>query len=196
MARGKISKIVQLALLVAILFLMILTPVGYLKIGIVEITFLVIPVAVGAISLGPWEGALLGAIFGISSFVQCFGASAFGVAMMEVSPVGAFVVCIFPRILIGITSGYLFKAFKKKNIGAHILSNLCAALTNTVFFVGSFILIFGNSSYVTGLMESMGTPNLFLFIAAFIGINGLVEAAVCTVVGSAVTMALQKAKRR
>ena len=36
-----------------------------------EITLIVIPVAVGAVTLGPAAGAILGGVFGITSFIQC-----------------------------------------------------------------------------------------------------------------------------
>ncbi len=50
----------QLALLTAIELIMAFTPLGYLKIGPVSITFMAIPVAVGAIVLGPISGAFFG----------------------------------------------------------------------------------------------------------------------------------------
>ena len=46
----KVLLLTQTAILTAIIFLMSFTPIGYLKVGFVEITFLVIPVAVGAIA--------------------------------------------------------------------------------------------------------------------------------------------------
>ena len=58
----KVLLLTQTAILTAIIFLMSFTPIGYLKVGFVEITFLVIPVAVGAILLGPAVGTFLGFI--------------------------------------------------------------------------------------------------------------------------------------
>jgi uncharacterized membrane protein len=72
-----IKTIAVLGILIALTLVMAFTPVGYLKVGAVSISFLMIPVAVGAIAVGPWAGALLGAVFGITSFVQCFGADPF-----------------------------------------------------------------------------------------------------------------------
>ena len=42
-----------------------------------------IPVAVGAIVLGPISGAFLGLVFGLTSFSQCFGADTFGTTLLE-----------------------------------------------------------------------------------------------------------------
>ena len=67
---------VQMAILIAIMIILAFTPLGYLKFGLIEITLMVIPVAVGAIVLGPLCGAILGGVFGLTSFIQCFGFSA------------------------------------------------------------------------------------------------------------------------
>ena len=51
------SKLVILGLMTGILLLMAYTPLGYLNIGPLAITFNVIPVAIAAITLGPAGGA-------------------------------------------------------------------------------------------------------------------------------------------
>ena len=68
-------KLVEMALLVAIILILAFTPLGYIKTLGLEITLIVVPVTIGAIILGPLGGAVLGAVFGITSFIQCFGMS-------------------------------------------------------------------------------------------------------------------------
>ena len=75
------KKLVLLALLTGLLVLMAFTPIGYLNIGPLSITFNMIPVAIGAVALGPTGSAVLGLVFGITSFAQCFGISAFGTVL-------------------------------------------------------------------------------------------------------------------
>lgn len=65
-------KLVEMALLVAIILILAFTPLGYIKTLGLEITLIVVPVTIGAIILGPLGGAVLGAVFGITSFIQCF----------------------------------------------------------------------------------------------------------------------------
>ena len=104
----KRSSTVNLAVtsvLAAIIVIMTFTPLGYLNIGIVEITFLTIPVAVGAIICGPACGAFLGGVFGLTSFLQCFGIgrpSAFGAALLSINPVATGILCLVPRISAGL----------------------------------------------------------------------------------------------
>ena len=90
----------QTAILAAVILLMAFTPLGYLKVGIIEITFLVIPVAIGAIMIGPGSGAVLGAVFGATSFAQAF-ASPFGAALLAINPFYTFLLTMVPRILMG-----------------------------------------------------------------------------------------------
>lgn len=46
---SRTQQMVQLAILVAIMLIFAYTPLGYLKVGAIEITFMVLPVAIGAI---------------------------------------------------------------------------------------------------------------------------------------------------
>mgnify|MGYP000445815012 CR=1 FL=1 len=66
MTKSKFSTkyLVEMALLVAIILLMAFTPIGYIKTAGLEITLIVIPVAVGAVTLGPAAGAILGGVDG------------------------------------------------------------------------------------------------------------------------------------
>ena len=52
-ATSKTLQMVQLAILLAILLVMAFTPLGYMKIGPLSVSFLTLPVAIGAVILGP-----------------------------------------------------------------------------------------------------------------------------------------------
>ena len=93
--------LVELALMVTIIFVMAFTPLGYFRTLGLSITFLTVPVAVGAMILGPLGGAICGLAFGITSFMQCFGMGAFGTMLFSINPLGTAVVCIVPRLLEG-----------------------------------------------------------------------------------------------
>ena len=108
----KTTQITTLGLMMAILLLMAYTPLGYLNIGPLAITFNVIPVAISAIALGPAGGAAAGSIFGLTSFLQCVGIggqSLMGVALFNINPVLAFIQRFIPRLLDGLLLGYIFR---------------------------------------------------------------------------------------
>ncbi len=193
MKQSKFSTkyLVELALLVAIILLMAFTPIGYIKTLGLEITLIVIPVAVGAVTLGPAGGAILGGVFGITSFIQCFGMSAFGTVLLGVNPFLTFLVCVPTRILVGWLTGLIYKGLGKTSLpsGASItIANLCCPLLNTALFMGSLVTLFAGT-----MREQFGMTQVLPFIVTFVGINGLVEAAVCFVVGAGVSVALKKA---
>lgn len=194
----KTVKMVQLAILAALILVMAFTPLGYLKAGVVSITFIMIPVGVGAILLGPAGGAILGGIFGLTSFVQCFGMDYFGTTLMGINPVFTFIMCMAPRILMGWFCGLIFMGMLKidrsqHKIPSYAVTCLCSALINTVLFVGLLFLFFGNSEFIQGFKGGMGW---LAFFAAFVGINGLLEAAASMIIGTAVAKAVDSVRKR
>lgn len=194
MKNKKTIKMVEAGLIVAILILMAFTPLGYLKVGIIEISFCMIPVTIGGIILGPAFGAFFGAVFGVTSFLQCFGMSAFGVALMEINPVFTLITCLVPRVLAGWLSALIFRGmhnYDKARVLAFPVSCVSGALLNTVLFVGTLMLLFFNTDFIQSMA---GGTNVFAFAVAFAGINSLVEAGVTAVVGSAISGALSKTK--
>jgi len=177
----------------AIIVLMAFTPLGYLIIGpALTITFIMIPVVIGAITLGPAAGALLGAVFGLTSFARCFGAEPFGMVLLGISPVSTFITCMVPRVLMGWLSGLIFKALykiDKTRLASYAVSCLSGAVLNTVLFMSSLMLLFGNSDYI---MEMRGGVGVLAFVVMMVGINGVVEALVCLVAGAAISKALDQ----
>ena len=104
---------VQLAVLIAIMLILAFTPLGYLRIGPLAISLMTIPVVIGAMILGPAGGAVLGLVFGLTSFYQCFAGDPFGAALVAMNPFFTFLVCIPTRTLMGWLSGVIFKALWK-----------------------------------------------------------------------------------
>lgn len=197
MAKQKVNqqivRMTELAVLTAIIILMAFTPIGYIKTAGLEITLITIPVIIGAIVLGPGAGAFLGAVFGITSLLQAvLGLSPFGVMLLEINPFFCFLVCIPTRILMGLCTGLIYKAFKTKNVLAYSVSGLSGALLNTLFFMTTLVALYWRTDYIQGLAESIGATNVFLFVALFVGINGLVEALCCFVIASAIAKAVNK----
>ena len=137
--KNKTRKLTQMALLTAIILLMAFTPLGYLRTGVVEITFIMIPVVVGAILMGPGAGAILGGVFGLTSFIQCFGMSALGAMLLQVNWFFTFVVCFVPRVLTGWLAGLIFKALYKVD-KTRLVSFAVAQYDLFCRFVGAAVL--------------------------------------------------------
>ena len=192
MRSTKTIKMAQMAILIAVVLIMAFTPLGYLKTVGLEISLITIPVAIGAMVIGPLAGAVLGAVFGITSFYQCFGMSPFGAMLLSINPFLTFLVCVPTRILTGYLAGVLFKAFikiDKKNVVCYFLGGLVTAMLNTIFFMGVLVLGFWGTDYIQGLAGGNG---VMLFIILFVGVNGVVEWIATTVVGGIVSKSVAK----
>lgn len=177
-------RMVTLAMLSAILLMMSFTPLGYLNIGPLAISLNMIPVGIAAMALGPIGGAFLGAVFGITSFMQCMGiggTSAMGVILFEINPFLAFVQRFLPRLLAGLLSGFVYLGMKKLTNPtlAGFITGFCAALLNTALFMLALIVCFGQTDYVQSLIAGR---NVIVFVCAFVGINAVVEMFAATAV--------------
>lgn len=189
------TQISLLGLMAAILLLMSYTPLGYLNIGPLAISFNVIPVAISAIVLGPVGGAMAGAIFGLTSFLQCIGvggSSAMGVMLFSINPFLAFVQRFVPRLLDGVCLGYIFRGVRKvsNTYIACAVTGFFSAFLNTLFFMAALVGLFGNTEYVQNLM---GGHNIIIGCCLMVGINAVCEMISSTVITGAVGAALSRA---
>ena len=195
MRNTKTSNMTIMALMTAVLLIFACTPIGTIPIGPLSISLNMIPVAICAIAMGPAGGATAGAIFGLLSFLQCFGIgipSGMGIILVGINPVLAFIQRFVPRLLDGLLLGYIFRAVSKKNVYAgYAITGFFSAFLNTVFFMGALVLLFGNTEYVQGLIAGR---NVIVFICAFVGVNAVVEMVVATLITGAVGSALFRAK--
>ena len=81
-----------MALLVAIELVMKMVGLGSVPVGPLYMSFLTIPIAVGAITMGPAVGAWVGGVLGAVSFYDAITrASAMTGALFQVSPVNTFI---------------------------------------------------------------------------------------------------------
>jgi len=186
-------EFVLMAMLVAVLivlaFVNIPQPAG------LSITFNMIPVAIAAIAIGPLGGAIIGGAFGLISFLQCFGICGFsgmGAALAAINPFLAFVQRFFPRMIDGLLLGYIYRFLRPRTnvYVACAITGFCAAFLNTLLFMTSLVWLFGNTEY---MQNSMAGRGMLTYIVAAVGVNGLVEMLVSTVLTGAVGSALEKA---
>ena len=190
-------RLTQLALLAALLLVMNFTPLGYLQVGPLSMSLMSIPVSIGAMLMGPVDGAILGGVFGATSFLQAVqGTSAMGAALFAYSPVGSVVVCFVARVLVGLCCGLVYQGMRKilpgKEKVCAAVGGFSAAFLNTVFFMGFLVLLFYGSPYVQGIVEALGVSNPLAFVVAVVGVQAIVEWAACCVVAAAVTVPLRK----
>ena len=191
--KSNVVMMTELALLTAIVILMAYTPLGYLKVGAVSITFIVVPVAVGAVLLGVKAGAFLGLVFGLTSLAQCFGMDAFGTMIFNAKPVATAVCCIVPRILVGVVPALVFmgmsKVCKKRPVNIAV-SCVLAPITNTLLYLAFMTIFF--QDYMIEARGYTGKAGIFFlgWLLALVAVNAILEAASSLIIGSAICNAL------
>lgn len=138
MKYAKIKRMVGTALLMTMVVVMqflggLIPPVGGFSISLV-----LIPIVLGAAVFGPGTGALLGATFGVSVYINCVtGADPGGAMVFQANPLLCFLVVMGKGILAGLASGSAYRLLEGKNTYAAML---CAAIVCPVVNTGVFIL--------------------------------------------------------
>ncbi len=194
--RKSVKDLTTLGLLTGILLVMSFTPLGYFHTLGVDISLMMIPVAIGAMIMGPKAGAWLGFIFGATSFYQAIaGTSVFSATLFNISPFGTFLLCIPTRILMGFLTGVIFllvqKLDRRKTV-CYFIGGFFAAFLNTLFFMSALILLFWNTEYIQGFNQVFGNVNPFVFVVMFVGVNGALEMPASCLAGGVVSKAVSR----
>ncbi len=200
----KIHQMVQLAILTALLLVLAFTPIGYLRLGPFSITFMPVPVVIGAILLGPGGGAFLGLVFGLTSFAQCFGIDPMGTTLMTINIFYTFVMTVVTRTLVGYLTALVFhgmrslfeklpKSDKTKPV-TYAITSAAGPLFNTILFMSAMYLFFGKEQVVLDAFELTEAVPFFVFVFGIVFAQALVELLVTMIIGTAVCIALDHAK--
>lgn len=179
-------KLTQLSILIALIAVLTFTPLGFITLPGISMTILHIPVIIGAILLGPTYGGILGFCFGLMSMIRAttggnpadlvFSPFASG------APVQSIILCILPRILLGVIVGLLFiwlKKYDKKGFVSIPVSAAIGTMCHTILVLG-FLWVF---------FQALPLKQVFLFV---ISVNGILEILVAVIIATAVCKPLLK----
>ena len=187
----------QLALLIAIQIVMRLLGLGRVPIGPLNMSFLTLPIAIGAMLMGPLTGAILGGVFGLFSLWDAIsGAGGMTSFFFQNNPVSTVILCVGMRILMGVCCGLIFKVVSKldrdEKTWSYFVGALSAPLLNTIFFMGYIILMFYNTEYIQNIVATKGALNPLHFVVLLVGVQGLIEAVSVAIIGGILTKVLSK----
>lgn len=198
---SNLTYLMELALLVGILLTMNLTGLAMIPLPGQYASIMTVPVAVGAMILGPLAGGILGGVMGCISFYTAIktGFSTLFLAGYTggLVVVLSFVNTIIPRVLMGVCVGWIFRGIHRldrtKTISYYI-GGVAAPLLNTLFYMTVLVLIFLNAPTLQALLpENLMTAfkdNVLLFVALYVGPQALIEAVVGCVISGSVCKAL------
>lgn len=203
---SKTQRMVMTGAMTAIIILMSAVPyLGYIPLGFMNATIIHVPVIIGAIILGPKSGAFLGLVFGLTSLIKntlepnltSFVFSPFYSIGGVGGNIWSLVICLVPRILIGIVAYYVFtfirrllKEKKSSEIPACIGAGIAGSLTNTLLVMNMIYFFFG-PEYAAAKEQAYDA--LYGVILGVILGNGIPEAIVAAILTTAIVKVLLKA---
>ncbi|MGE4284801.1 MAG: ECF transporter S component [Clostridia bacterium] len=186
-AAFSIRQITVIGVLTAITVVLGQLGLGFLVIpGLpLKITIMHIPVIIGAIVEGPIVGAIVGLLFGIFSIIQ---------NMMVPTPLSFALlnplVSVLPRILIGITSYYVYHALRSRSevLKAGIAAAIGTA-TNTIGVLGMIYILYAAPF---AQLRKVDVGKVGGVIAGIAVTNGIPEIIAAVIITTAVVTALKK----
>ncbi|MBQ7381069.1 MAG: ECF transporter S component [Clostridia bacterium] len=196
--RENILKLVQLAILTALV--LVLQALGsFIKIGPLPMSFVLVPIVIGACLLGTKSGTFLGFVFGfITMLMGVLGADGFSLLLFEANPVWFIILCLLKATAAGFASGLVYrlleKAFKgKKKLLQTILASITAPIVNTGIFVVGMLLFFLPTAEALRGDYANAVQFVFLGLAGF---NFIGEFVVNLVLSPAIVRIIDAVKKK
>ncbi len=194
MKNFKTKQMVQLSLMIAIVIVMGITPLGFIRIPPIDITMLHLPVIVGSIVLGPLCGGVLGLTFGLVSMCKAiinplppltYMLSPFASGY----PLQSIFICIVPRIILGILPALLMKILDRKKKNSRLIIGTSAGIStiaHTFMFLGCLNLF---------PADKISFP-LADIIKTVASLNGSLEFVVAIIISTAICKSLLRYNNR
>ncbi len=167
------KNIAYLAVLLALVIVLQIWGSG-VKIGTTSVSFVLIPIVLGAILLGPVAGAFLGCAFGVVVIVMgVMGVDYFTFVVFSDHPVLTVILCLVKGAAAGFVAGILFKVLRGKSESAAVLvSALAAPVVNTGLFILGALLM---SDTLSANFVADGQTVLYFLVIGCAGLNFVVE---------------------
>ncbi|BAP85248.1 membrane protein [Paucilactobacillus hokkaidonensis JCM 18461] len=184
-----------LGILTAIIILQDFIPMlGNIPIGPLSLTTLHVTVIVTAIVLGPVDGAIVGGVWGVLTWIRAFTFPSSPLApLVFVNPL----VSVVPRIFIGLFAGWTFMLLAKwmhSKAAPMVIAAIVGALTNTVLVLGFIYLFYHTPAVAKAYGVNVG--NLFKALSAIFVTNGIAEMVLAAVVAPLISLPLLRLQRK
>ena len=183
------KKLVGIGLLTAIVVVLQFIALG-MRFGMFSITFVLIPIVVGAALYGWKTGAWLGFVFGV--VVLLTGDAA---AFLTVDVFGTILTVLLKGTLAGTAAGLIYKALSKKNDTlAVIMAAIATPIVNTGIFLLGCCVFFMDT--ISAWAEGAGFANVGAYmILGLVGINFIIEFAINLVLNPVIVRLIRIGKK-
>lgn len=196
MKSNKISRMVQLAVLLAIVIILQCF-LGSIVVGATSFSVVLVPIVIGAILLGPGAGAFLGFAFGLVVLTRGItGQDGFTNMLFVAQPLFTALICLGKGVAAGWSAGIVYQMLAKAN---SFWASVAAACIAPVVNTGLFIL--GGLTLVKGTLEAnlgaLGAESVLIFLVlGCAGVNFLVEFGVNMVMSPAIYRIISVIKKK
>ncbi len=205
----RIRQLVIAAMLSAIVAVLTFTPIGMIPLPppLPSATTVHIPVLVAALVEGPMVGLIVGAVFGICSFIRAWETGMVGLTLFFRNPL----ISVLPRLvvpLIAFGAWFIWRRLIKQNVITDkigvALSAVIGTVANTVLCLGLIALIYGgdltvmlNEMISAGNADAAYLDNAGQWLVAVVGVpNGIGECIVAAIIVPMIKTAVDAVIRR
>ena len=196
--RQRVLYLVQMALLTAVIMALHFSGTAIPAFG-TKISLVLIPIALGAMLLGPTAGAVLGFIYGMTVFVSLgvLHMDPFTAFLFDHNPVATFLICTVESTAAGLVAGLVYRALSRKSslLAVFVASALVPTINTGVFVIGCFTIY----NTISQVAAGSGYSAVYFILIICAGANYALELAINLIFSPAlerITRILSKRIRR
>ena len=175
--KQNILYLVQLALLTAVIMVLHFSGVAIPAFG-TKISLVLIPIALGAMLLGPVAGAILGFIYGMTVFISLgvMHMDPFTGFLFDNTPIMAALICTVKTTAAGLVAGWVYRALSKKSVwlAVFVAAALVPTVNTGIFVLGCFLIYSTISEFAAGA----GYSAVYFILIICAGLNYVLELAI------------------
>lgn len=175
----RIYQMVLTAILLAIITVLHFTGAAIPAFG-TKISLVLIPIALGAMLIGPVAGAVLGFFYGLMVFISLgvMHMDPFTGFLFDHSPIMTALICTVKTTAAGFLAGWIYRLLSKKSslLGVFVAAALVPTVNTGIFVLGCLIISGTIDAYIAH--NAMGVSAVYFVIILCAGINYLLELAV------------------
>lgn len=148
-----------------------------IKIGATSLSFVLVPIVLAGMVLGPLAGGLLGFIFGVIVYLQgLFGVDVFTAILINDHPFLTALTCLGKGLGCGLASGGCYVLLKDKNetAASFISAAICPIINTGLFILGALLM----SDTLSANFVEDGSTVIYFLVIGCAGVNFLVELAI------------------
>ena len=175
--KQNILYLVQLALLTAVIMVLHFSGVAIPAFG-TKISLVLIPIALGAMLLGPVAGAILGFIYGMTVFISLgvMHMDPFTGFLFDNTPIMAALICTVKTTAAGLAAGWVYRVLSKKSVwlAVFVAAALVPTVNTGIFVLGCFLIYSTISEFAAGA----GYSAVYFILIICAGLNYVLELAI------------------